>query len=57
MGQRGTGNPDGLSYEESDFAADGTHPSASGRRKVAERLIGFFKADATARPWFLRAGD
>jgi hypothetical protein len=52
-----TKNPDGLSYEESDFGGDGTHPSASGRRKVAERLLAFFKADATARPWFVRVRD
>jgi hypothetical protein len=52
----GAKNPDGLSYEESDFGGDGTHPSAAGQRKVAGRLLGFFKTDATARPWFLRAG-
>ncbi len=44
---------DGLMYEESDFAGDGTHPSASGRRKVAEQLLRFFKSDSTAKPWFL----
>jgi hypothetical protein len=45
--------PDGLLYEESDFGGDGTHPSMSGRRKVAEQLLRFFKTDATAKPWFL----
>jgi hypothetical protein len=49
-------NPDGLSYEESDFAGDGTHPSAAGQRKVAGRLLTFFKTDPTARPWFVRNG-
>jgi hypothetical protein len=44
---------DGLSYEESDFAGDGTHPNQSGQRKVAEALLRFFKSDSTARPWFL----
>ncbi len=44
---------DGLSYEESDFATDGTHPSASGRQKVAGLLLQFFKTDTTAREWFL----
>ncbi len=44
---------DGLSYDEEDFAGDGTHPSASGRRKVAEQLLRFFKNDSTAKPWFL----
>jgi hypothetical protein len=47
-------NPDGLSYEESDFATDGTHPSAAGQRKVAGHLLTFFKTDSTAKPWFLR---
>ncbi len=46
-------NPDGLSYEESDFGGDGTHPSQSGRRKVAELLLKFFKTDTTTRPWFV----
>lgn len=44
---------DGFFYEEGDFAGDGTHPSASGRRKVAELLLKFCKTDPTARPWFL----
>jgi hypothetical protein len=43
---------DGLSYTRDDFARDGTHPSDSGRRKVADLLLGFFKTDPTARPWF-----
>jgi hypothetical protein len=51
-----TPNPDGLSYEEADFGPDGTHPSLSGRQKVAERLHRFFKTDPTARPWFVRRG-
>jgi Cu/Ag efflux protein CusF len=47
-------NADGLFYEESDFAGDGTHPSESGRRKVAEQLLHFFKTDPTARLWFVK---
>jgi Cu/Ag efflux protein CusF len=43
---------DGYSYEEKDFVTDGTHPSESGRRKVAELLLRFFKEDSTTRPWF-----
>lgn len=43
----------GLTYEESDFGGDGTHPSKSGQRKVAEQLLKFFKTDSTAKPWFL----
>lgn len=46
-------NPDGLFYEESDFGSDGTHPSASGQRKVADQLLRFFKSDSTTKPWFL----
>jgi hypothetical protein len=46
----------GLFYEESDFAGDGTHPSASGQRKVAEALLHFFKSDSTTKPWFVRTG-
>jgi Cu/Ag efflux protein CusF len=47
-------NPNGLKYEESDFGEDGTHPSQSGRRKVAQLLLEFFKSDATTRPWFVK---
>jgi uncharacterized protein (TIGR03437 family) len=45
---------DGLRWDCSDFEEDGTHPSPSGRRKVAAMLLDFFKTDPTARPWFLR---
>ena len=45
---------DGLTWQCSDFNSDGTHPSASGRRKVAERLLEFFESDDTATRWFLR---
>jgi hypothetical protein len=45
---------DGLTYEESNFAGDGTHPSRSGSRKVAEQLLQFFKTDSTTRPWFVQ---
>jgi hypothetical protein len=46
---------DGLTYDQSDLALDGTHPAPSGREKVARLLLDFFKTDATARPWFLVA--
>jgi uncharacterized protein (TIGR03437 family) len=39
-----------------DLAADGTHPAATGRMKVARMLLDFLKTDATARPWFVREG-
>lgn len=45
---------DGLTWACSDLAADGTHPSDDGRRKVADMLLGFMNADATAREWYLR---
>jgi hypothetical protein len=45
---------DGLTWSCSDFQSDGTHPSDSGRRKVAQMLLSFLKTDATARIWFLR---
>jgi hypothetical protein len=45
---------DGLSWSCGDFQADGTHPSASGRQKVAERLLQFLQSDATAREWYVR---
>ncbi len=46
-------NKDGLSYKREDYTAeDGTHPSPSGREKVAGRLLEFFKSDATAKLWF-----
>lgn len=43
---------DGLTWECSDLAADGTHPSPTGQQKVAQMLLDFFKADSTARLWF-----
>jgi hypothetical protein len=48
---------DGLIWECADFADDGTHPSQSGRMKVARMLLDFFKTDSTTVPWFLRAGS
>jgi Cu/Ag efflux protein CusF len=49
-----TKRADGFFYEERDFGGDGTHPSASGQRKVADLLLKFFKSDATAKVWFVR---
>lgn len=45
---------DGLVWERADLAGDGTHPSESGRRKVAEQLLTFFKEDSLASEWFVR---
>jgi len=44
---------DGLVWKREDLGPDGTHPSDSGRQKVAELLLAFFKTDPTARPWFV----
>jgi hypothetical protein len=46
-------NADGLSYVRRDYVEDGTHPSASGREKVAARLLQFLKTESTSRPWFM----
>ena len=48
-----TPRADGLTWACSDLAADGTHPSDTGRRKVAELLLRFVRTDATAREWYL----
>jgi hypothetical protein len=40
---------DHLVWERKDLAGDGTHPSASGRQKVADMLLSFFKTDANAQ--------
>lgn len=48
-----TPQADGLVWRCEDFVDDGTHPSPSGRHKVASLLLAFFKSDATARGWFM----
>lgn len=45
---------DGLIYLRADLAGDGTHPSDSGRAKVAGQLLKFFTTDPLARGWFAR---
>ena len=47
---------DGLTWRCEDLDDDGTHPSDTGRQKVADRLLEFFKSDLTAREWY-SAGD
>ncbi|MGH6784035.1 MAG: hypothetical protein ACREBP_05360 [Sphingomicrobium sp.] len=46
---------DSLVWKREDLARDGTHPSASGREKVAKLLLEFFKTDPLAKPWFVQA--
>jgi hypothetical protein len=43
---------DGLIWEREDVAGDGTHPTQSGRRKVADMLLKFFTEDPLASTWF-----
>ncbi|MBI1314767.1 hypothetical protein GC176_26025 [bacterium] len=43
---------DGLVWKREDLGGDGTHPSQSGRDKVAHLLLDFFKADPLTRSWF-----
>lgn len=45
---------DKLSYRREDFADDGTHPSQSGKEKVAGLLLHFLKNDPLAKPWFVK---
>ncbi len=43
---------DGLTWACSDLQSDGTHPSATGRQKVAQMLLDFVRTDPTAREWY-----
>lgn len=43
---------DGLTWPRSDLGPDGTHPSDSGRRKVALMILNFCQTDPLAAPWF-----
>ncbi|HZT44847.1 MAG TPA: hypothetical protein VFA24_01600 [Gaiellaceae bacterium] len=47
------GRADGLTWTCDDVrSTDGTHPSPSGRRKVAALLVRFFQTSPTTRSWF-----
>jgi len=48
---------DGLVWKREDLAGDGTHPSTSGREKVARLLLSFFKTDPNAKGWFVGPTD
>ncbi|MCA1554437.1 MAG: hypothetical protein LC737_08665, partial [Chloroflexi bacterium] len=48
------GRSDGLVWTCNDVQSDGTHPSESGRQKVATLLLNFFKNDPLAKTWFLK---
>ena len=45
---------DDLKYVKDDFAGDGTHPSNSGREKVAKQLLEFFATSPLAKGWFAK---
>jgi hypothetical protein len=45
---------DGLVWERKDLAGDGTHPSQSGRQKVADMLLKFFQTDPMASTWYVK---
>ena len=49
-----TPRSDGLIWECDDVIGDGTHPGDSGREKVAQLWLQFFKSNSTTRTWFLR---
>ena len=46
---------DDLVWKPEDLGPDGTHPSPSGQRKVAELLLKFMKTDPTAKVWFTKS--
>ena len=48
---------DGLTWEQADFGADGTHPSEQGVIKAGGLLLNFFKTSPFAWPWFLAHGS
>jgi hypothetical protein len=48
---------DGLKWLCEDFLPDGTHPSRFGTDKVANMLLDFFHADATAKIWYRGQGQ
>ncbi len=49
-----TPRQDGLIWACGDFQNDGTHPAPTGRIKVANLVLNFFKTEATASAWFLK---
>jgi hypothetical protein len=51
-----TPRSDGLVWLCADVQSDGTHPSTSGRAKVANLLQQFFTTDALTVPWYLGSG-
>jgi hypothetical protein len=44
-----------LKWHREDCGNGGTHPSESGREKVAHLLLDFFTKDPNAKPWFTKS--
>jgi hypothetical protein len=50
-----TPRKDGLVWNRDDLIErDGTHPSETGRKKVADLLMAFFHSDPFAKSWYLK---
>ncbi|WP_395735674.1 hypothetical protein [Prosthecobacter sp.] len=45
---------DDLKYTKEDLGPDGTHPSNSGREKVAKQLLKFYATSPLAKSWFAK---
>lgn len=52
-----TPRSDGLIWQRSDLASDGTHPAQSGEQKVGTMLLDFFVDSPFTSCWFLVDGD
>ena len=50
-----TPRSDGLTWQRSDFEADGVTLSSAGARKSASMLLQFMTSEPTAAPWFVPA--
>ncbi len=48
---------DDLTWKREDLGPDGTHPSDTGRQKVADLLLNFFKSDPVAKTWFIKSAN
>src|SRR5207248_1618692 len=44
---------DGLTWQQSDFEGDGTHPSTAGETKVGTMLMNYFLDSPFTEPWFV----